>query len=180
MLTRRVWAAAVVLCVSLTAGAQENAAAANEIPSSPLRQSSAVLKGKTITIDYSAPSIHGRKILGELIPVDKVWRTGDNAATTLKTPVDLKIRDLYVPAGTYSIYSIVTKKGYLLIVNKETGQSGSEYDSNQDLGRTLLNTNDTDGPIEQLVIDFENTHDNKTELHIKWGYSESWLHITAP
>jgi hypothetical protein len=150
-----------------------------KVSTSPSEHSSAVLNGKTITIDYSAPSIRGRKILGELIPIDKVWRTGDNAATILKTPIDLKIGDLNVPAGTYSVYSIVTKNGYQLIINKQTGQSGSEYDKSQDLGRARLNTNDTDGPIEQLVIDFENTSDKKTELHVKWGYSESWLHISA-
>lgn len=150
-----------------------------EVPTSPSEHSSAVLNGKTITIDYSAPSIRGRKILGELIPIDKVWRTGDNAATILKTPIDLKIGNLNVPAGTYSVYSIVNKNGYQLIINKQTGQSGAEYEQSQDLGRTRLNTNDTDGPIEQLIIDFENTHDKKTELHIKWGYSESWLHISA-
>lgn len=172
------WAVGVFLYASLTAGAQTTFSPISET-SSPLLESSAMLNGQKVTVDYSAPSLRGRKILGELIPVGTVWRTGDNAATTLTTPIDLKIRDLYVPAGTYSVYSIVTKKGYLLIINKQTGQSGAEYDQSQDLGRTLLNTNDTDGPIEQLVIDFENTHDNKTELHIKWGYSESWLHITA-
>jgi hypothetical protein len=153
------------------------------IPASPAAQSSTTINGKTITLDYGAPSIRGRKILGELIPINKVWRTGDNAATTLRTPIDLKIGDLVVPAGTYTVYSIVTSKGYELIINKQTGQSGAEYDQSQDLGRTRLNTNDTaddnDQPFEKLVIAFENTRDKKTELHIKWGYSESWLHITA-
>jgi hypothetical protein len=180
MILRSLLLTVTILLAPLPTVAQQNTSPADEKLLSPPRQSRATLKGQTVTIDYSAPSLHGRKILGELIPIDKVWRTGDNAATTLKTPVDLKIRDLYVPAGTYTIYSIVTKRGYLLIVNKQIGQSGSDYDPSQDLGRTLLNTNDTDGPIEQLLIDFENTHDNKTELHIKWGYSESWLHITAP
>jgi hypothetical protein len=171
--------AATLLFASLTAIVKATSAAGQQIPASPAAQSSAVVKGQTITLSYSAPSIHGRKILGELIPIDHVWRTGDNAATTLKTPINLKIGDLYVPAGTYTVYSIVSQKGYFLIINKQTGQSGAEYDASQDLGRTRLNTNDTDGPIEQLIIDFENTHDLKTELHIKWGYSESWLHITA-
>jgi hypothetical protein len=175
----KVWIAGLLLCASFVVRAQTNISAANEVAPGPRQQSSATINGQKITIDYGAPSLHGRKILGDLIPVGTAWRTGDGAATTLKTPIDLKIRDLYVPAGTYTVYSIVTKKGYQLIINKQTGQSGAEYDQSQDLGRALLNTNDTDGPIEQLLIDFENTHDNKTELHIKWGYSESWLHITA-
>ena len=136
------------------------------------------INGKQITIEYGAPSIRGRKILGELIPINKAWVTGDGAATVLKTPIDLKIGYLHVPAGTYTVYSIITEKGYELIINKQTAP-GAEYDPAQDLGRTRLNTNDTDGPIEKLIIDFENTHDKKTEIHIKWGYSESWLHISA-
>ena len=51
---------------------------------SPPQQASETLDGKLITIDYSAPSMRGRKIMGELVPYDKVWRTGANAATTLK------------------------------------------------------------------------------------------------
>jgi hypothetical protein len=170
------------LCAVLTVSAQSTPVTGST-PASPAAQSRTTINGKQITLDYGAPSIQGRKILGELIPINKVWRTGDNAATTLKTPIDLKIGDLVVPAGTYTVYSIVTTKGYQLIINKQTGQSGSEYDQSQDLGRTRLNTNDTtddkDQPFEKLVIDFENTHDKKTELHIKWGYSESWLHISA-
>ena len=171
-----------LLCAAFTLSAQSTPTT-ESIPASPAAQSSTTINGKTITLDYGAPSMRGRKVLGELIPINKVWRTGDNAATTLRTPIDLKIGDLHVPAGTYTVYSIVTPKGYELIINKQTGQSGAEYDQSQDLGRTRLNTNDTaddnDQPFEKLVIDFENTHDKKTELHIKWGYSESWLHITA-
>jgi hypothetical protein len=168
-----------LLLASLSANAQLAPASAGQKQVSPTATSSTVINGQTLTIDYSAPSLEGRKVEGGAIPTGKVWRTGDNTATTLKTPIALKIGTLLVPAGTYTVYSIVTDKGFLLIINKQTGQPGSEYDAAQDLGRTKLNTNDTDGPIERLVIEFENTHGNKTELHIKWGYSESWLHITA-
>lgn len=170
---------AAVMLATLTISAQTTPIDSNQKELSPTEQSSTVIDGQTLSIAYGAPSLRGRKILGGLIPVNKVWRTGANAATTLKTPIDLKIGDINVPAGTYTVYSIVTEKGYQLIINKQTGQWGTEYDQSQDLGRTRLNTNDTDGPIEKLLIDFENTHDKKTELHIKWGYSESWLHITA-
>jgi hypothetical protein len=173
-----------LLFAALTMQVQTASSDSNQTPPlSPPEQASTILNGTTITIDYSAPSIRGRKILGELIPINKVWRTGANAATMLKTPIDLKIGDLNVPAGTYTVYSIVTEKGYQLIINKQTGQWGTEYDQSQDLGRTKLNTNDTandtGGKFEKFLIDFENTHDKKTEIHLKWGYSESWVHVTV-
>jgi hypothetical protein len=169
---------ATVLLVSCTAGAQIAPAAANQTAQlSPAMKTSAVLQGKTITVDYSAPSMRGRAILGDLIKPNKVWRMGDNSTATLTTPINLRIGDINVPAGTYSLYSLITEKGNWLIINKQTVQSGDSYNQSQDIGRTLLNTNDTDGPIEKLLIDFEYTHGQKTELHVKWGYSESWVHI---
>ena len=63
--------------------------------------------------------------MGDLVPYGKVWRTGANPATTLKTAVNLKIGDLTVPAGTYTIYSLPSETTWKLIVNKQTGQWGS-------------------------------------------------------
>ncbi len=50
--------------------------------------------------------MRGRKIMGGLVPYDKVWRTGANPATTLITPIDLRIGTLKVPAGTYTIFTL--------------------------------------------------------------------------
>lgn len=164
--------AAAILFAPFTAGAQT-------APPNPSAQATTVLQGQSITVDYSAPSLRGRSILGGLIPIDKVWGLGDGTAAILKTPIGLKIGDVDVPAGTYTLYSTITPKGYWLIINKQTKQSGADYDQKLDLGRIRLNNNDTDGPIERFLVDFEYTHDKKTELHLKWGYSESWVHITA-
>jgi hypothetical protein len=164
--------AAAILLAHFTAGAQ------TALPN-PSEQTSTVLKGQSITVDYSAPSLQGRKVLGNLIPIDKIWGLGDGTPATLKTPVGLKIGDINVPPGTYALYSTITSKGYWLIINKQTKESDTGYDQRLDLGRVRLNNNDTDGPIERFLVDFEYSHDNKTELHLKWGYSESWVHITA-
>ena len=32
-----------------------------------------------ITIEYSRPSVKGRVVFGDLVPYDKLWRTGANA-----------------------------------------------------------------------------------------------------
>src|SRR5579862_1726620 len=60
--------------------------------------------GKTVTIEYSRPSMRSRKIFGGLVPYDQVWRTGANAATSLKTDVDLDVGGKSVPKGSYTIY----------------------------------------------------------------------------
>ena len=52
---------------------------------SPAAEASVTLDGKTVTVFYCAPSARGRKVIGALVPYDKVWRTGANTSTTLKT-----------------------------------------------------------------------------------------------
>ena len=46
----------------------------------------------SIELSYSRPITKGRKIFGELVPYDKLWRTGANAATTIRfnDPVEIK------------------------------------------------------------------------------------------
>lgn len=137
---------------------------------SPPAQASVSLNGQSVTIDYSAPSLRGRKMIGANNPYGEVWRTGANAATTLKTAVDLKIGDLSVPAGTYTLYSVPSETTWKLIVNKQTGQWGTVYDPKQDLGRVDMQKGPAAStPVEQFAIRFANTTAGATELHLIWA-----------
>ena len=137
------------------------------------------LNDAAISIDYSAPSAHGRTIFGGLVPYGEVWRTGANAATTLKTSGNLMIGDLKVPAGTYTLYSIPTQDGWKLVVNKQTGQWGTVYDKSQDLGRTPMEAGTTAAPVETFAISFDKTIGDSTELHLKWAGVDASVQITA-
>jgi hypothetical protein len=150
-------------------------------PLSPAEQASVTLNGKPITIDYCAPSLKGRKVGGnEIATYDKVWRTGANSATTLKTQSTLKIGDLTVLPGTYTIYSLPEEHGWKLIINKQTGQWGTVYNQDQDLGRVkMLEGVIPSAPVEQFLINFEHTKGNKTELHLHWGTTNVFVPITA-
>jgi hypothetical protein len=150
-------------------------------PLSPPAKAEVSVTGADISIDYSAPSIRKRIIFGGLVPYGQVWRTGANAATTLKTSGDLKIGDLMVPAGTYTLYSLPTADGMQLIVNKQTGQWGTVYDAKQDLGRVPMKVTKTSAPLETMVIDFENTMGDMgmTELHVKWADRDASVEINV-
>lgn len=144
---------ALALCtlfVSTIALAQHDGA--KKKPLSPAAKAQTTVDGKTITIDYSAPSMRGRKIMGELVPYGKVWRTGANAATTLTTDTDLMIGSLHVPAGKYSLYTIPGEKEWTLIVNQQTGQWGTDYDESKDLGRVKMTVQPASAPVETFTI----------------------------
>ncbi len=148
-------------------------------PLSPSAKASAMVVGASITIDYSAPSMRGRKIFGGLVPYGVVWRTGANAATTLKTSANLKIGTLSVPAGTYTLYSMPGADAWKLIVNKQTGQWGTVYNANQDLGRVDLKVGKNAKSVEKMVIDFDHTKGSMTMLHIRWADLDLSVPVTV-
>src|ERR1043165_4909369 len=91
---------------------------------SPPDSTTGQIGGATITINYSSPSVKGRKIWGELVPYNKVWRTGANEATLFNTDKEIKVEGKPLPSGKYSIYTIPGEKEWVFIFNSQTGQSG--------------------------------------------------------
>jgi hypothetical protein len=146
---------------------------------SPPAKASVELDGKQVTIDYSAPSMRGRKIFGGLVPYGKVWRTGANPATTLKTAVNLKIGTATVPAGTYTLYTLPSETTWKLIINKQTGQWGTVYNQSQDLARVDMQKNTPPQPQEKMSISFENTQGNQTQLHVRWDSTDVSVPVVA-
>jgi hypothetical protein len=146
---------------------------------SPPAKAQVELKGKQVTIDYSQPKMRGRKIMGGLVPYGEVWRTGANDATSLKTAVDLDIGGTKVPAGSYTLYTLPSQNSWKLIINKQTGQWGTEYDASQDLARVDLAKSALPNPLEDFTIEFEKTATDSTTLVLKWETTKLSVPVRA-
>lgn len=136
-------------------------------------------KALVVKIDYGQPHVRGRDVPVELAKAGTVWRTGANLSTTFTTDVDLTVGRESVPKGSYSLYTIRVGDGYLLIINKKTGQSGMEYDQAQDLVRVPLAARTLSETRESLQIALVPAGDQspKGMLTIAWGkleLSTSW------
>ena len=166
--------ASCVLTFSILAAAQGQSDKSKR--PSPPGTASVALNGKKITIDYSRPFLKGRKIGSEIVPYGKVWRTGANEATALSTEADLDVAGTSVPAGTYTLYSLPSEGTWKLIINKQTGQWGTEYDEKQDLARVDLQKSQLQQPVEQFTISFDKKGNDATELVLEWGTTK----LTAP
>jgi len=114
-----------------------------------------ITAGKRVYVDYGRPSMRGRRIMGELVPYGRVWRTGANAATTFVTETDLRIGDAVVPRGTYTLYTLPTAQGWTLIVNRQTGQWGTQYEASRDLVRIPMRATRLQQPVEKFTIALE-------------------------
>ena len=115
----------------------------------------ASVAGASVAVRYSRPSMRGRVIFGNVVPWNEVWRTGANQATVFETSADLVIAGAPVPAGKYSLWTLPSPGGWKLIVNRNTGQWGTEYDPQYDLARLDMKVEPLRQPVEQFTIAIE-------------------------
>ena len=137
-----------------------------------------------VMIDYGQPFARGRAVEGGLIPNGQVWRTGANSSTAFTTDVTLMIGSLTVPKGVYTLYSIWTPAaGMQLIVNKQTGQWGTEYNAALDLGRVPMTAKALADVRDAFVITLEpstaTTGAASATLHLTWGKSDFSVPVTV-
>jgi Protein of unknown function (DUF2911) len=121
-------------------------------------------------VDYGRPLARGRTLLGDVIAYDRVWRTGANAATQLTTSAAITLAGLSLPAGTYTLWTVPrTRGGADLIVNRQTGQWGTEYSRAQDLGAAPMKSDSMGTPVEQFTISIEPRDGRHGTLAMAWG-----------
>ena len=108
--------------------------------------------GTAVTLVYSRPLKRGRTIWGGVVPFDQVWRTGANAATRFSVSAPVRLGEIDVPAGDYTLYSLPTATGAQLIVNRQFGQWGTEYHAEQDLARIPVRVERLATLVEQFTF----------------------------
>ncbi len=146
---------------------------------SPPASVAATIAGDQINIEYYAPSMHGRKVMGGLVPFGVVWCTGANWATKITTQANLEMGGLKLPAGSYSIWTLPNQNEWALIINKQTGQFHLNYDSSQDFGRTKMNLKTLAEPVETFKIELRSDRGNKGTLALLWETTEASIPFTV-
>jgi hypothetical protein len=123
-----------------------------------------------IEVNYSRPSMRGRKIFGSLEPYGKVWRTGANNATKISFSTAVKFGGADVPAGTYALFSIPGQDEWTVILNKVSGQWGSySYDAANDIARVKAVPARLAAPVETFSIGFSNlASESAATLYLTW------------
>ena len=125
------------------------------------------LAGSELWVDYGRPARRGRAIFGALVPWDSVWRTGANAATQFHTDVEVTVGGANVPPGTYSLWTIPTPRGATLIINRQAGQWGTQYDPAKDLARVPMRVDTAAPAVDRLTISLD-PEPNGARLTVAW------------
>lgn len=130
----------------------------------------ATIGAATFAVDYGRPLARGRVLLGNILPFDEVWRTGANAATQFTISAPITLAGLRVPAGTYTLWTVPRKDGHAdLIVNKQFGQWGTDYEEKSNLGKEPLSVGTAASPVEKFTISIVPAGARKGTLVIEWG-----------
>ena len=116
-----------------------------------------VVNGANISITYGRPFLKGRVVGDSVEPTTySVWRLGADEATTLVTSTDMMFRDSHIPAGEYTLWTTHMNDEFYLIINSQTGQWGTQYDSSQDVAHVAMDLGELDSPAEQLTLSIGN------------------------
>ena len=130
-----------------------------------------------IKMTYSRPLVRGRKIFGELVPFDKLWRTGASDCTVITTSEDISFGSNVLKAGSYSIFSIPSIKEWTIIVNTDTtlhGETG--YDEKKDVMRFKVPIEKSPNFYESFTIEL-NDINSKGEAFIKILWENTMVKI---
>ncbi|MBK8503265.1 MAG: DUF2911 domain-containing protein [Saprospiraceae bacterium] len=136
---------------------------------SPPMETTGMVGDATVTITYSAPSVNGRTIFGDLIPYGKTWRTGANEATTFETSKNITIEGQELTAGKYALFTVPGKDKWTIVFNSVWDQWGDyNYDKEKDVLRVEVTPKKLDEPAEQLKISMSEK-DGSSWVAVKWS-----------
>lgn len=153
---------------------------------SPHETISSVIDGNRVTITYGRPytkdpkSGEARVIWGTLVPFGKVWRTGSDEATVLITQKAIVFGETTVPAGAYTLFTLPNEDGTAkLIINKQVGQWGTQYDEKQDLARVDLKKESSEKSADQFTISVGKNPAGGGIIKLAWEKTEYSVPFTV-
>jgi hypothetical protein len=139
-----------------------------------------------VSITYGRPftvkpgTTEKRKIWGSLVPYDKVWRLGADAATLIVTTKPIVVGGVTIPAGTNSLYMLPVENGpSKLIINKQHGQWGLTYDEKQDIGRVDLKKESIEKPVDQFTLALDSNPAGGGAFKISWENTQFSVPFTV-
>jgi hypothetical protein len=138
----------------------------------PASSTTTIIQGlgiKNIILSYQRPNAKGRKIFGDLVPYNEVWRTGANNIPTLTLDEEVEIEGNKVPAGTYGLFTIPTLSEWTVILSKNPKQWGAyQYKQEDDFLRFKVKPQKLAKKVETFTISFEDVTINSTKVTLSW------------
>ncbi len=134
-----------------------------------------------IEVQYSRPSMRGREIFGNLVPYDKIWRTGADNSTKISFTTDVMVDGNTIKAGTYSIFSIPNQNEWTVMFYSDVELWGVPRDWSDD--KIVFSSTyivNKINPVETFTISFDDLTNNDVNMSISWEKSSVEIKIDVP
>jgi hypothetical protein len=161
------------LAVSVTAYSQWSKPAAS--PKQSIEQQFSLSK---ISVEYGRPGVKGRKIFGDLVPFNQVWRAGANAATKITFSQNVNFGGKIVSAGSYSLFVTPTEKEWKIILNSVANQWGAyEYNEKMNIAEVSVPVQKLGDKQEYFEISLQPVDDHSANMIMKWDMTQVLIPI---
>lgn len=145
-------------------------------PTATIKQKVALTE---VEVNYSRPGMKGRKVFGDVVAYNEIWRTGANAVTTIKFADAVNVNGVAIPAGKYAMLSIPGEKEWTVIISKDSAMDGvSAYKQEFDAARVLVKPRLLRDAVESFTIDFGSFKDEGATLSLLWENTAIDLQIS--
>lgn len=123
-----------------------------------------------ISVKYSRPSMRGRTVFGNLVPYDKLWRTGANANSVITFSDDVTVSGQTLKAGSYAIFTKPGKSSWDVIFYSDTNNWGTpeKWDDSKVAAKATVEVYPIPFDVETFTIDFNNLSNNGASMGIYW------------
>ena len=160
---RKIYLGVITLMIGVIASAQLRTPAPS--PTQTIKQDFGV---SSVELVYSRPGVKGRKIFGDLVPWNKVWRTGANSATRIKFNDDVIFGGQPLKAGEYAIYTVPHENEWEVIINKGSANWGTDYKQEDDIFRVRVKPVTIPFSIETFTMGFSHLTNTSCKLTLMW------------
>jgi len=166
-----------VLCLFISIGMNAQVKMPAPSPTQTIKQDFAM---GNIELTYSRPAAKGRKVFGDLVPFNKLWRTGANGATIIKFSDPVEIKGKRVDTGSYALYTIPGAESWEIILNKGIKNWGVDgYKESEDVIRIMVEPMKMKTKSESFTMQFADVKPESCELHTMWEKTAIAIPITA-
>lgn len=123
-----------------------------------------------VTVEYSRPSMKGRKVFGNLVPYDKLWRTGANKNTIVSFSDDVTVGGKALKAGSYALFTKPGEAVWEVIFYADTNNWGTpqNWDASKVAASVKAQVYPVEMPIETFTMTIDDIHNNGAMLGILW------------
>ncbi|MGB5463980.1 MAG: DUF2911 domain-containing protein [Aureibaculum sp.] len=135
-----------------------------------------------VTLEYSRPAMRGRTIMGDLVPFDKIWRTGANARTKITFGDDVTIVGDTLKKGTYAIFTKPTAESWEVYFYTDYAGGGAPQtlDESKVALKTTVKTESMPMPIQSFTMSFDDLTDDSAVIGMMWENTYVGVKFNVP